>query len=228
MVNVSESVNSLFSSILFLTDGDAEDATELVRTRNTADIGAVVFSYTLGSGANTAVPKSIADVTDGIYTHIEDGDENLLTAMSSYYLYYAYGEDSANRDLVVTSPYLDFTTGAAMVTMAQPVYYDDFFVGVLGIDIPLTFLSEAIGEVVLGRNSYSFVVNQENEVILHPLVPNPLTTIFTEDDEYNPVYISDLEPDEFDSSVLTSRESGSEKVEGTVRTPVCFSVLFCS
>ena len=169
----------------------------------------------------------MANATGGIYTHIDDGDENLITAMSSYYLYYAYGDDESNNDLVVTSPYLDFGTGMAMVTMALPVYFEEHFVGVVGIDIPLTFLSEAIGEVVLGRQSYSFIVNQENEVILHPLVPDPLTTMFSVGDSYKPVYIDDLEPVEFDTSLLWSG-SGTQKITGTVKQPVCFYLFFSS
>jgi len=207
------------TSILFLTDGEAEDVTDLVRSRNVADIGATVFSFTLGGGANTVIPERVANVTGGIYTHIDDGDDNLLTAMSSYYLYYAYGAADSADDLVITSPYLDFSSGAAMVTMALPVYFEQFFVGVLGLDLPLSFLSEAVGEVVLGRNSYSFLVNEEKEVILHPLVPNPLTSMFSEGDEYHPVYIDGLEPDAFDSSLLESRASGTVKIQGTVRSP---------
>merc|ERR1719295_213147 len=207
------------SSILFLTDGVAEDVTDLVRRRNVEDISATVFSYTLGDGADTTVPWKVANVTGGIYTHIADGDDNLLTVMSSYYLYYAYGDVEDNSDLVVTSPYLDFGTGVAMITMAMPVYFDEFFIGVVGIDIPLTFLSEAIGEVVLGRKSYSFIVNQENEAILHPLVPNPLTTLFSVGDEYNPVFIGDLEPAEFDDAAMLNALEGTQKIEGTVKTP---------
>ena len=114
-----------------------------------------------------------------------------------------------------------------MITMALPVYFQEYFIGVVGIDIPLNFLSEAIGEVVLGRRSYSFIVNQENEAILHPLVPNPLTTLFSVGDEYNPVFIYDLEPEEFDDAAMLTALSGTQTIEGTVRTPVWCSLHFC-
>ena len=214
-----------FSSILFLTDGDAEDVTELIRSRNTADIDATIFSYTLGAEAVASVPQSVAEMTGGIYAHIADGDENLLTAMSSYYLYYAYGDIQDNRDIVVTSPYLDYSTGQPMITMSLPVYFRNYFIGVVGTDIPLSFLSEAVGDVMIGRKSYSFIVNQEGEVILHPFVPNPLTATISDDDTYHPVYISDLEPVEFDASDLLSGESGTQKIEGTVKESVCFYAI---
>jgi len=204
------------SSILFLTDGIADDPSDIISDRNTADVGATIFSYTLGDGADTRIPAAVANMTNGVYTHIDDNDESLINKMSSYYMYYALG-DTANNDMVITSPYLDFATGAAMITMALPVYFSDYFVGVVGIDLPLTFLSEAIGDVIIGRKSYSFITNIEGEVILHPLVPDPMTTLFAEGEEYNAVFIDDLEPAEFDTSLLTSRSTGSTKIHGTVK-----------
>ena len=195
--------------------------TKLVKSRNTPDIDATIFSFTLGGGADTSSARKVAEATGGIHTHTNDRDDTLLTAMSSYYLYYAFGDTSDNSGVVVTSPYLDFGTGVAMITMALPVYFDDFFVGVLGVDIPLTLLSETTGNVKIGRNSYLFVVNQEEEVIFHPRLANPLTTTFSVGDTYNPVYISDFEPEQFNVADMINAEVGSQKIEGTVRIPVC-------
>ena len=201
--------------------------TDFVQQRNT-NISATIFSFTLGDEANTTIPWKVADATGGIHTHIDDGDDDdFLTAMSSYYLYYAFGDSTNNSDIVVTSPYLDFSTGVAMITMALPVYFEAFFIGVVGVDIPLTFLSQTIGQVVIGRNSYSFLVNQVEEVILHPMLANLLTTTFSVGDDYDPVYISDLEPDEFNVTKMMSAANGSQKIEGTVMIPVCgrFSIF---
>eukprot|EP01084_Bolivina_argentea_P056359 103171_1 len=104
--------------------------------------------------------------------------------------------------------------------MSMPVYFNaTYFVGVVGIDIPLTFLSNAIGDIVIGRKSYSFVVNQESEVILHPAISDPLTTLFTNNDEYKAVYIDDIEPQEFNKTLLTTRQSGSIKIEAITKQP---------
>ena len=213
-------------SILLLTDGSSEDVTNLVKSRNIPDIDATVFSFTLGDGADTTIPRKVAEATGGIHTHIEDGDNNLLAAMSSYYLYYAFSDSSDNSEMVVTSPYLDFGTGVAMITMALPVYFDEFFIGVLGVDIPLTLLSETTGNVKIGRNSYLFVVNEEEEVIFHPRLANPLTTTFSVGDTYNPVYISDVEPEEFNVAEMIDADAGSQKIEGTVGIPVCGRPLY--
>ena len=217
---LEDGAQSCKTSILFLTDGNADDPSSVISSRNTEDIGAVIFSYTLGAGAKVDIPRKLSEATSGIYTHIDDGSTSLATVMSSYYLYYAYGAASTNSDMVVTSPYLDFATRVPMITMAQPVYIDDvYFVGVVGIDLPLTLLSDAFGDVVIGRRSYSFIVNEESEAILHPLIPNPLTTLFSEGDAYNAVFIEDLEPSEFDVTLLTARGSGNVKVTATVKQP---------
>eukprot|EP01084_Bolivina_argentea_P160546 279568_1 len=84
------------TTILFLTDGDAEDVTSMIKKRNTQEINAVIFSYTLGNEASDDVPKKVADLTNGFYTHIDDEDESLITVMSSYYLYFPYVSNNEN------------------------------------------------------------------------------------------------------------------------------------
>ena len=56
------------------TDG-ASDQYSYSDIRNTAaSIGSVrIFSYTLGSGADTDVPKQIACENGGVFQHVDDG-----------------------------------------------------------------------------------------------------------------------------------------------------------
>ena len=112
---LSNGAKSCRTAILFLTDGKADDVSDLIKQRNNDDINAVVFSYTLGSQADVDVPRTAAEITNGIYTHIDDGDSNLISKMSSYYIYYAYGSHEDDNNIVITSPYLDYDTGVAMV-----------------------------------------------------------------------------------------------------------------
>jgi len=159
----------------------------------------------------------VAEDTGGVYTHINDSDSNLATLMSSFYLFYASGNADTNASLTVTSPYFDFSTGTPMITMALPVYIDNVhFVGVVGIDLPLTLLSEAIGDVVIGHKSYSFIVNSVGEALIHPLLADPLTSSAT---SYSAVFISDLEPSELDVSALTNREDGFVQIQAELRQP---------
>ncbi len=68
--------------------------------------------------------------------------------MSSFYLYYAYGLET--EEITVSSPYYDFATNDLILTLAKPVYVSDSFVGVVGTDIPLSELVNAIGDVTIG------------------------------------------------------------------------------
>ena len=54
---------------------------------------------------------------------------------------------------------------------------------------------------------------------MHPLILDPLTTLFSEGDEYRAVYIDDVEPEELNISLITSRKSGYIKIEATVKQP---------
>ncbi len=71
--------------------------------------------------------RKVAEITGGIYTHIDDGDGNLATAMSSFYLYYAYGLQT--EEITVSTPFISFSSGKLTVTLSKPVYVDNSFVG---------------------------------------------------------------------------------------------------
>ncbi len=113
----------------------------------------------------------MAAITGGIYTHIDDGDGNLATAMSSFYLYYAYGLQT--EEVTVSTPFISFSSGKLTVTLSKPVYVDNSFVGksppppppsllpptqhtlthysgVVGTDVPLDELLAAVGDVTIG------------------------------------------------------------------------------
>eukprot|EP01083_Nonionella_stella_P109493 319343_1 len=211
------------TSIIFLTDGITKSTPySIIEHRNTDDIAAVVFSYTLGSGADPVVATQIANMTGGIYAHIDDSDANLITTMSQYYLYYAFGGVSDDDGIVLTSPYLSFSTGVVMCTMAMPVYIDNtYFVGVVATDLPLSLISDAIGDITIGRKSYSFVMNEESEVIIHPLIPNAFE-LFDSDSEYRAIFVDDVEPEAFGRSVMSKmilREDGMVRVSASVKLP---------
>eukprot|EP01084_Bolivina_argentea_P291595 501157_1 len=216
-----ENIINCHTSILFLTDGQADDPTSIISKRNSADINAVIFSYTLGEDADGSIPRKVARKTDGVYTHIKDGDSNLITKMSSYYLYYTYGIPGTN--IIMTSPYLDFDTGVVMITMAMSVYINQtYFVGVVGTDIPLTFLADAIGDITIGRKSYSFVINEESELILHPLISDVFTLFDGDTAEYKPILVTNAEPETFTQNVLQpmlSREYGEINLKAQVKQP---------
>eukprot|EP01084_Bolivina_argentea_P101708 182302_1 len=94
-------------------------------------------------------------------------DNILGIEMSLFYLYYGYTNSDENN-IQITSPYLDYQTGFPMITMSMAVYYNKYLIGSVGIDIPLSYLSNTIGDIIIGRKSYYFIMNQNSELVLHP------------------------------------------------------------
>eukprot|EP01084_Bolivina_argentea_P083434 151053_1 len=181
----SENKINCHTNILFFTQGGPcedcasgfsyePDPSGTIAKRNN-DINAVVFSYVLGECKTTQdedycldIPKNVAKKTGGVYSRIKSSSD-IITKLSAYFLYYSYG--SEGRNIIVTSPYLDFDTKTIMITMTKSVYIDEkYFVGVVGTDIPLTFLADAIGDITVGAKSYSFVMNDASELLLHPAI----------------------------------------------------------
>lgn len=114
------------SAILFLTDGDntGDDPLAIITERNTADIDARIFTYTLGSSASRSLPKDMACDNRGVYTHVDDNDPiGLNQAMAGYYSYFAAGRESTD---VSWSEIYTFSTGGTGTSGARPVYkYDE-------------------------------------------------------------------------------------------------------
>lgn len=160
-------------AILFLTDGDAADPTETVVRRNAAgELGVRVFSFTIGEQANDAAALSVACATGGAYRHISDS-ENLLDAMSTYYVFYAYG--IVGRSATWTAPYVDANGLGLMVTGAIGVYLDGNLLGVVGIDITVAEIVNEIGasDGSLGPGSYAFLASSDGDAIYHPRLASP-------------------------------------------------------
>eukprot|EP01083_Nonionella_stella_P316929 1151756_1 len=212
--------NNAIILVTHASQGEDTDVTDVVLQRNTDTIDATIFSYTVGDESAPNMAVSVAEVTDGVYTHIDE--DNLNTAVSSYYLYYVHGGGSGST-IRITSPYLDAQSGVVLVSMSMPVFIDDtYFAGVVGTDIPLTALSDAIGDVTFGHKSYTFVMNEETQLLLHPLISAPSKLFDSATAEYKPIYVSDAEPQAFTDSVLPqilNNENGYESIAAQMRLP---------
>ncbi|CAM9745263.1 unnamed protein product [Ascophyllum nodosum] len=144
--------SSCQTAIVFLTDGKATlgDSTEEViakiETRN-EDIGAQVFSFSLGTLADKLTAKQIACDTGGIYEHVEDGGD-LSQAMAFFYRFYAIGLGDNEDFVAVTDIYAFTTNGDLGFTIASPVYDKNstgqpVFLGVVAMDFKVeTFVEK--------------------------------------------------------------------------------------
>ncbi len=78
---------------------------------------------------------------------------------------------------VWTDPYADASTGDMIVTGAISIYDNETFVGVIGLDINISSLSEEISNKKIGRDGYAVLLDSKKNVIIHPdeaLVGKPL------------------------------------------------------
>eukprot|EP01083_Nonionella_stella_P057570 151074_1 len=107
--------------------------------------------------------------------------------------------------------------------MAMPVYINNtYFAGVVGTDIPLSILTDAIGDITIGHKSYTFVMNKESELLIHPLITSSSQLFDTITSQYKPIYVTDVEPTEFESVVLPKmlqRENGYISTAASVQLP---------
>ena len=143
-------------AILFLTDGANTDGTpaEVLSdvTTGNAPYGATVFTYSLGAGADSALPKSIACQNSGVWAPIADGAD-LVGSMSSYFQLFARGlGDQENEGFTAwVEPYAFATGGGMGTTVGAPVYdrtlTPPHFIGVAAIDMAVDFLEEQSGSV---------------------------------------------------------------------------------
>ena len=120
-----------------------------VITRIKATYDPIMFTYSLGSGADADIPQKIACDTNGLWAQIPDGAD-LYTYMGTYYRLFAGGL-SSNTDFVAWVEPYPFATGGEMGTTVSAPVYDRLggtneFLGVVGMDLTVAAMEEVRGE----------------------------------------------------------------------------------
>lgn len=70
--------------------------------------------------------------------------------------------------MVWTEPYIDVTTKAPIITLAQPVKIQNKTVGVLAIDISLKTISDYVSKIKYGENGYFTILDSKGNVLMNP------------------------------------------------------------
>ncbi len=65
-------------------------------------------------------------------------------------------------------PYITDNLDARVISYNTPVYLDDRFVGVIGIELDYTFLAEIIDNITLYDHGYAFINDAEGKLVYHP------------------------------------------------------------
>ena len=151
-------------AIIFLTDGQftigpkEEEVIDLVNARTEQlatnfNRKATVLAFSLGAQADHSVTKSIACSTNGIWTPVADFDNNLVSAMSSYYKLFALGlAEGGNEDFAAwVEPYpFANPVGRTGTTASVPVYdravSPPLFLGVIAKDMYTDALERVLEE----------------------------------------------------------------------------------
>ena len=124
--NLSEKSSNCHKAVLFLTDGVMNsDISEWELYDLIGDIRSdydpIIFTYSLGTNADTTILKNIACQNNGLWASIPDG-KDLARYMSSYYKLFASGlSDAANENFLSwVEPYAYATGGTMGTTVSVP------------------------------------------------------------------------------------------------------------
>ena len=107
-------------AILFLTDGEADftDQDFAETQRKALRFSVSLFTYALGSGADTSVTRRLACENKGIFYKLPD-HADLSTEMSRYYEYFASGVEFCTPSF---TRYQDVVTGSELWPACLPSY----------------------------------------------------------------------------------------------------------
>ncbi|MDP3847498.1 MAG: methyl-accepting chemotaxis protein [Pseudomonas sp.] len=79
-----------------------------------------------------------------------------------------YGTGKASTRAVLTDPYVDSTTGEILISAVTKLTNGGVFQGVLGGDIPLQTVAEAVNTLDFNGAGYAFLLSRNGSIISHP------------------------------------------------------------
>ena len=65
-------------------------------------------------------------------------------------------------------PYITENLDERVISYNIPIYYDDRFVGVVGIEMDYSFMADLVNNITLYENGYAFVNDPEGNLVYHP------------------------------------------------------------
>ena len=86
-----------------------------------------------------------------------------------------------NRKPVIIDPYRDESSDAMVTTVASPVFQNNEFKGVVGIDIKLEQINTLVNKVKLSQHGFSFLLDKDGVYITNPDSKKILTGNFYKD-----------------------------------------------
>lgn len=78
-----------------------------------------------------------------------------------------YTETLSNDGITYMSPYVDISTGDMIITICKPIKGNGVVQGVMALDVTIESLKKIIDGAVPMENSYGYLLDKENNVIVH-------------------------------------------------------------
>ena len=163
------------ATILFITDGISGDPRQLIRERQARlRLPARIFSYSISTEADRRMAYNIAKENNGAFNTVRDDAPSgqLARIMGEYYNYFGDGFAAWSP------PYFDANGLGLMVTRSEPVFEErsegdsastsSTLIGVVGVDVTLSEVEEAVLNDLASEDSYAFLVNRDGEAVVHP------------------------------------------------------------
>ena len=74
----------------------------------------------------------------------------------------------ATGEAVWLPPYITDNLDVHVISYNIPVYFDEQFIGVIGIELDYSSMAEQVDNITLYENGYAFVTAEDGSVIYHP------------------------------------------------------------
>ncbi len=67
-------------------------------------------------------------------------------------------------------PYITDNLGARVISYSVPIFFNEKFVGVIGIEIDYSTMAKLVNNISLHENGYAFINDDKGKIIYHPLM----------------------------------------------------------
>lgn len=94
-----------------------------------------------------------------------------------------YRKATADNRTTFTTPYVDMTTNKMVIAIVRPLVVANEFAGVISSDIILDTLRQNVMNVKIGKSGYTFIIDNQGTVLVHPDETLLMTTKIQESDE---------------------------------------------
>lgn len=158
-----------------------------------------------GSNTGFMMIKDDGEFEDGVLTVISDYESSDVEHVGWYYL------PKEQKEPVWIGPYKNRTYGMQVVTYVVPMYYENIFIGVVGMDVNVEALSAELFEVETYAGGTTMLFGPNGDLIYHSMYQDGIEADkFSETQQrlYNTV----VEATETQSVVEYAGESGTEEL----------------